>query len=140
MARIEIAIVGDRIWSSGGPELVRTKNLRHDPRCSLFVFGPHPVWVGLETKVSLLKGPQAGELHVKLMRARHGDASPQGMVLGHDDELGEDRLYTEEEYLSHIATDRRLIYDFEIERTYENLNSYSAMRTMILGHRSRRSC
>jgi hypothetical protein len=120
MARIEVGVVDGRIWSSGGPELVRTRNLKRDPRCSLFVFVAHPEWVGLETKVSLLEGPEDAQMHVELMRARHGDAAPEGMVLGHDDELGRDRLYSEEEYLSHIERDGRLIYEFEIERAYGN--------------------
>jgi len=120
MARIELAIVDGRIWSSGRPGLVRTGNLRRDRRCSLFVFGPHPVWVGLETEVTMLDGPDAPNLHVRLMRARHKDTAPAGIIMGHDDKLGHDRAYSEDEYLEHIRTEQGLIYQFEVLRAYGN--------------------
>jgi hypothetical protein len=41
-ARIEVAVVDGTIWSSGAPALVRTRNLRRDPRCSLYVFASPP--------------------------------------------------------------------------------------------------
>jgi hypothetical protein len=120
MARIELAVVDGQLWSSGSSTLVRTRNLRRDRRCSLFVFGPHPHWVGLETEVTLLDGPEAPSLHVLLMRARHkGGASP-GMVLGHDDELGHDRPYPEDEYVAHVRAQGRLIYQFAVHRAYGN--------------------
>lgn len=120
MARIEVAVVDGRVWSSGGPNLVRTKNLRRDPRCSLFVFGPHPHWVGLETEVMLLDGPDSPYLHIRLMRARHKRSAPDGKILGHDDKLGHDREYSEDEYVEHIRAEQRLIYDFDIRRAYGN--------------------
>jgi Pyridoxamine 5'-phosphate oxidase len=120
MARIEVAVVEGRIWSSGAEDLVRTRNLRRDPRCSLFVFGPHPDWVGLETQVTLLDGAESVEMHVKLMGERHNGLVPEGMVMGHDDRIGGDRLYSMDEYTRHIACDKRLIYDFEIKRVYGN--------------------
>ena len=36
--RVGVALVQGRIWSSGTADRVRTKRLRRDPRCSLFVF------------------------------------------------------------------------------------------------------
>jgi hypothetical protein len=122
MARIEVAVVDGRLWSSGSPTLVRTVNLRRDPRASLMVFAapPDPRWVGLETEVALLEGPDAPDLHVRLMHARHGDAAPEGMIIGHDDALGHDRAYPEDEYLDHIRAEQRLIYDFEVRRAYGN--------------------
>jgi hypothetical protein len=65
MARIEVAVVDGRLWSSGSPASVRTRNLQRDPRCSLFVFGPHPDWAGLETEVTMLDGPDAAYHHVR---------------------------------------------------------------------------
>jgi hypothetical protein len=120
LARIEVAVVEGRLWSSGSPTLVRTRNLRRDPRCSLFVFGPHPDWVGLDTEVDLLDGPDAPQLHVRLMRARHQDSAPAGMILGHDDALGHDRPYAEDEYLEHVRAEQRLIFQFNIRRVYGN--------------------
>lgn len=120
MARIEVAIVDGRLWSSGSPTLVRTRNLRRDPRCSLFVFGPHPYWMGLETEVTMLDGPDAPDLHVRLMRETHGDSAPAGTVLGHDDALGRDRPYPLDEYIEDIRAKQRLIYEFSVRRAYGN--------------------
>jgi Pyridoxamine 5'-phosphate oxidase len=119
VARIEIAVVDGHIWSTGSPSLVRTRNLRRDPRCSLFVFGPHPVWIGLETEVRILDGDVSESL-VRLMRARHREAAPPGKVLAHDEELGRDRLYDEDEYVELVRTDAILIYQFEVRRSYGN--------------------
>ncbi|MEA2193856.1 MAG: hypothetical protein QOG42_290, partial [Solirubrobacteraceae bacterium] len=96
MARIEVTLVDGRLWSSGGETLLRTRNLRRDPRCSLFVFGPYPSWVGLETTVTMLDGPDAPDLHVHLMRVKHPDA-PEGKIIAHDDRLGHDRPFSEDE-------------------------------------------
>lgn len=38
--RIGLAFVDGKLWSSGTADRVRTKHLRRDPRCSLFVFDP----------------------------------------------------------------------------------------------------
>lgn len=69
MARIELGVVDGRIQSSGAPSLVRDRHVRRDPHCSLFVFGPHPDWVGLETEVTVLDGDDAPERLVALMQA-----------------------------------------------------------------------
>jgi Pyridoxamine 5'-phosphate oxidase len=122
VARIEVALVGERLRSSGSAQLVRTKHLRSDPRCTLFVFAapPDPRWMGLDTVVSLIEGPESPRLHVELMRARHRDLAPEGKVLGHDDSLGRDRLFSEHEFAEHIRVSGRLLYDFEIVKTYGN--------------------
>jgi hypothetical protein len=119
MARIEVATVDGHIWSTGDPSLVRTRNLRRDPRCSLFVFGPHPAWMGLETDVLIIEGDVSQEL-VRLMRARHRDAAPPGKVVAHDDELGHDRLYDENEYVESVRAANTLIFEFEVRRFYGN--------------------
>jgi hypothetical protein len=119
-ARVELGVADGRIQTSGGPGLVRTRHVRREPRCSRFVSGPAPHWLGLETRASILDGPDAPPRLMALMRARHADATPTGMVLGHNDELGTDRLYAEQEYLDHVRADQRLVFDFEILRAYGN--------------------
>ncbi|ADP82386.1 pyridoxamine 5'-phosphate oxidase family protein [Pseudofrankia inefficax] len=120
MARIEVATFDSRVWATGAEPLVRTKNLRRDPRCSLFVFGAHPHWLGLETTASIIDGPDAPGILVRLLRARHGDATPPGTVLAHDDQLGHDRPWPEADYLEHAHAHRLLAYSFTIIRTYGN--------------------
>ncbi|KJE23489.1 Pyridoxamine 5'-phosphate oxidase [Frankia torreyi] len=121
-ARIEVALVEGRLWSSGAQALTRTGNLRRDPRGTLFVFAPppDPRWAGLATTVRLLDDPDAPDLHVRLMRARHGDAAPAGMLLAHDDAVGGDRPWLPDEYRTHVQAERRLIYDFTVTRAYGN--------------------
>jgi pyridoxamine 5'-phosphate oxidase-like protein len=61
VARIGIALMGDVIWSSGTRNRVRTRNLRRDPRATLFVFDPRQAqsWMGIESHVRILDGPDA---------------------------------------------------------------------------------
>lgn len=122
MARIEVAVVDGRLWSAGAPTLVRTRNLRRDPRGSLFVFAPppDPRWVGLETEVTILDGPDAPYLLARLMRVRHRGSAPEGMILGHDSVLGHDRLYSSSEYVERVRAEQGLIYEFGIRRMYGN--------------------
>ena len=120
MARVEIAVSDGHIRSTGSPTLVRTRNLRRDARCSLFVFGPHPHWLGLETEVAVLDGPEAPDLLFELMVARHKDAAPPGMVLAHDDRLGHDRPYSREELIEQLKRERLFIYEFKVLRAYGN--------------------
>jgi len=118
MARIEVGLVDGRLWGTGSSKLIRTRNLRRDPRSSLFVFGPHPHWAGLETTVTILEGPDVAPLLASLMRVRHPGKAPEGMVFAHDDIRGVDRVYSEEEYTERVIADGRLVYEFTILRAY----------------------
>ena len=57
-------------------------------------------WLGLETRVSILDGPEAVEQNLALYRVLAGD--PEDL----------------DEYRRAMVAERRLIYDFEIERAY----------------------
>lgn len=119
-ARVELAVVEGRGRATGTLSLVRTRNLRHDSRCALFVFGPHPRWLGLETTATILDGPDAPRLLADLLRARHGTATPPGTVLAYDDALGHDRPWPEAEFLDHARRYGLLLYDFTVQRCYGN--------------------
>jgi hypothetical protein len=54
------------------------------------------------------------------MGVRHHGLAPDGMVLGHDDTIGGDRLFSEDEYITHVRAEERLIYQFNIRRAYGN--------------------
>ncbi|HEY2802643.1 MAG TPA: PPOX class F420-dependent oxidoreductase [Actinomycetota bacterium] len=102
VARVGIALMGDVLWSSGTRNRVRTRNLRRDPRATLFVFDPRQAqsWMGVESHVRILDGQDAPELNLRLYRA----------LAGEPDDV--------EEYLAAMVHEERLIYEFTIDRTY----------------------
>jgi len=102
VARVGVGLVDGKLWSSGTQTRVRTKHLRRDPRCTLFVFDDdHRYrWLGLETTVTILDGPDAPDLNLRLYRA----------LAGEPDDV--------EAYLRAMVGEQRLIYEFDIGRTY----------------------
>lgn len=101
VARIGIGLVDGKLWSSGTQTRIRTKNLRRDPRSTLFVFGGGRwEWMGLETTVTILDGPDAPQLNLELYRVQAGEP---------DDT---------EEYLQAMVAEKRLIYEFAVEKVY----------------------
>lgn len=119
VARVELGVVDGRIRSSGAPGLVRTGNVRRDHRCTLFVFGPPPLWLGIEAVATILDGPDADIHSARLMRARHPDTSV-GYVMAHDQSIESDRAYTLAEYRTHVQTNGLFVFDFDIVRSYGN--------------------
>jgi PPOX class probable F420-dependent enzyme len=101
MARVLVALVNGRLCSSGTKDRVRTKHLRRDPRCGLFVMGSNRYeWMGLDTEVTILDGPDAAEQNLALYR----------VAAGEPDDV--------EEYLAAMVKEKRLIYEFEVTRSY----------------------
>jgi PPOX class probable F420-dependent enzyme len=102
VARVGIALMGDVIWSSGTKNRVRTRNLRRDPRATLFVFDPRQPqsWMGIESQARILDGPDAPEQNLQLYRT----------LAGEPDDV--------EEYLAAMVLEERLIYEFTVDRTY----------------------
>ena len=109
-ARVGIALVDGRLWSSGTEDRVRTRRLRRDPRCTLFVFGNSFNWLTVESAVSILDGPDAPELNVRLFRLMQN--RPQGPLNWFGKELDEDS------FRAQMTEEGRLIYEFGVERTY----------------------
>ena len=101
VARVGIGLVDGKLWSSGTKTRARTKYLRRDPRSTLFVMGGNPwEWLGLETTVTILDGPDAPQQNLALYRALRGDP----------DDV--------DEYLQAMRDEQRLIYEFAIEKSY----------------------
>ena len=73
-ARVGVALVDGKPWSSGTADRVRTSRLRHDPRCTLFVYDTGYAWLALETSVTILDGPDAAERNLRLFRVHAGPA------------------------------------------------------------------
>ena len=102
VARVAVGLVDGKLWSSGTRGRIRTGHLRRDPRSTLFVLhgGDSWRWLGLETTVTILDGPDAPGLNLALYRA----------LAGEPDDV--------EEYLEAMRKEERLIYEFEISRSY----------------------
>jgi Pyridoxamine 5'-phosphate oxidase len=109
-ARVGVALVDGRLWSSGTQDRVRTRRLRIDPRCTLFVFSNSFNWLTIDSTVSILDGPDAADLNVRLFRVMQD--RPTGPLSWFGGELDEDA------FRALMAEEGRLIYEFEVQRTY----------------------
>lgn len=100
--RMDVGLVDGKLWSSGTQTRVRTKHLRRDPRAALVVldFEGGYRWLGLECNVTILDGPDAPELNLKLYRT----------IAKEPDDV--------DEYLEAMVKEERLIYEFEIVKSY----------------------
>jgi PPOX class probable F420-dependent enzyme len=110
VAKVGVGLVDGKLWSSGTADRVRTRRLRADPRCTLFVHDAAYGWVALETTVTILDGPDVPELSVRLFRKM------QGRLTGPLSWFGGDLI--EEEFRQAMVDERRLIYEFGIHHTY----------------------
>lgn len=108
--RVGIALVDGKVWSSGTEDRVRTRRLRRDPRCTLFVFDQQFSWLALETTVALLEGPEAAESNLRLFRVMQD--RPTGPLSWFGGELDEAA------FLQRMAEEGRLVYEFEVHRSY----------------------
>src|SRR5262249_30602085 len=89
--RVSTALVDAKLWSSGTSGRVRTRRLRRDPRCTLFVFETRGLgWVTFEATVSILDGPDSPELNLRLFRTLQD--KPSGPLRWFGGELSEDRF------------------------------------------------
>lgn len=102
LARVSVGLVDGRLWSSGTQDRVRTKHLRRDPRCTLMVVDDRTpyAWMALETTVEILDGDDAVDNNLALYRVLAGE--PEDL----------------QEYREAMVAEKRLIYQFEIERSY----------------------
>ena len=109
-ARIGVALVDAKLWSSGTQDRVRTRRLRSDPRCTLYVHDPGFAWLALETTVSILEGADIPAQSVRLFREMQG--KPTGNLTWFGNDL------SEPEFLKRMVDEHRLIYEFDVHRTY----------------------
>lgn len=102
VARVGVGLVEGELWSSGTQTRARTKYLRRDPRSTLMVLDlstPYR-WMALETTVDILDGDDAVEQNLALYRVLAGE--PKDLA----------------EYRDAMVAEQRLIYRFNIERSY----------------------
>lgn len=110
VARVGIALIDGKIWSSGTAHRVRTKRLRRDPRCTLYVPDAGYGWLTLETTVEILDGPDAAANNLRLFRVMQ--QRPAGPISWFGGEL------EKAEFLDRMRVEQRLIYEFTVTRTY----------------------
>ena len=108
--RVGVALVDGKLWSSGTADRVRTKRLRRDPRCTLYVHDNMFGFLTLETTVAILDGPDAAEQNLRLFRVMQ--AKPTGPLSWFGGE------YEEDDFLAQMRNEGRLIYEFEPQHAY----------------------
>lgn len=117
--RCGIALVDGKLWSSGTKERVRTHHLRRDPRAALFVWNAKDpalsyFYLGLETTVTILDGPEIPNLSIKLFKVMQGidpaDTSQKLKWFGKELE--------DDDFRRQMVDEGRIIYEFEVKRTY----------------------
>lgn len=108
--RVGVAVIDGKLWSSGTEGRMRTRRLRADPHCTLYVHDATWSFLTLETTVTILDGPDASAQNLRMFRQLQ--ATPEGPL----DWFG--KQYTEEEFLALMAAEQRLIYEFDVQRTY----------------------
>jgi hypothetical protein len=108
--RVGVVLVDGRLWSSGTADRVRTRRLREDPRCTLFVFGKGYHALTLETRVEILDGPDVVGQSVHMFRTTQD--RPEGPLMWFGYELDEP------EFRQTLIDQGRLIYEFHPTRAY----------------------
>jgi hypothetical protein len=110
--RVGVALVDGKIWSSGVPGRARTKYLRRDPRSTLMVFEAGYGYLTIESRVTILDGPDAPELNVRLFQVMQSGRPDQNVLNWNGKPLGLD------EFLQAMRDEQRLIYEFAPLRAY----------------------
>jgi hypothetical protein len=108
--RMAVGVIDGKLWSSGTQDRARTKRLRKDPRCTLFVFDNEFSSLTLETTVNVLDGSDAPELNLRLFR--HMQQKPSGPLSWFGSE------HEEADFLDMMRNEGRLIYEFDVHRAY----------------------
>jgi len=114
-ARVGVGLIDGKLWSSGTKGRVRTKHLRRDPRSTLFVFDSQYRWLALECAVAILDGPDAPALNLRLFQTLQQSMTPAPSA-GHVMWFGQEK--TIDEFLRTMVEEQRLIYQFEVTRSY----------------------
>jgi hypothetical protein len=110
VAKVGVTVVDGKIWVSGTEDRVRTKRLREDPRCTLYVHDNGYGWLALETTVTILDGPEVPAQSVRLFRVMQGRADgPLSWSGGELDEAA---------FRATMVDEGRIIYEFDVRKAY----------------------
>jgi hypothetical protein len=106
VARVTVALVDGKVWTTANRRSVRSKHVRANPQATIFVFDSHSGrWAGLEGRITIYDGPDAPEKCLALRRAVGRD--PQDA----------------EAYLREAREVGREVYELAIERAYGSFPS-----------------
>jgi PPOX class probable F420-dependent enzyme len=109
--QVGVAVVDGALWSSGTAGRARTRQLRRDPRATLFVFDGRRSYLTLEGVVTILDGPDAAEQNLRLFQVMQGRSGSDPLAW-YGAEL------TPEQFLRAMEEEGRLIYQLEVVRAY----------------------
>jgi PPOX class probable F420-dependent enzyme len=100
---VGVGLVDGRLWSSGTQDRVRTQHVKKDNRATLLLLNrDNPwSWISIDSHVTILDGPDAVDQNQALYEVMTG-GPPENL----------------EEYRQAMVDERRLIYEFSIDRTY----------------------
>src|SRR2546423_13322643 len=106
VARVGVALIDGKVWSSGTQDRTRTKRLRRDPRCTLYVHDSGFSWLALEGTGTILEGPDAPDLNLRLFREMQSKPTGPPAWVG--------RELPEKELLGAIVDEGRPIHDLAV--------------------------
>jgi PPOX class probable F420-dependent enzyme len=110
--RVGIALVDGKLWSSGTQERARTRALRRDPRCTLFVYEAQGFgYLTIEARVTILEGGHVPQQSLSLFRVMQN--RPTGPLA-----WSGNPSVAEDDFLKAMVDEHRLIYEFEPLRAY----------------------
>ena len=110
--RIAVGLIDGKLWSSGTRTRLRTRHLRRDPRCALYVHDNKWAYLSIEAKVTILDGPDAPDLNLRLFRKFQSQDDPHGTLMWNGQPRSTDELR------QILIEEQRLIYEFEPIRAY----------------------
>jgi hypothetical protein len=110
VARVGVAVVDGRLWSSATLARKRTDRLRADPRCTLYVHDDGYSWLALETEVTILEGDDAPAQNLRLFRLMQD--RPSGPLSWFGGELDEAA------FLQTMRDEGRVIFEFAVTKAY----------------------
>ncbi|GAB3806330.1 hypothetical protein GCM10028798_29030 [Humibacter antri] len=108
--RVGVVLVDGRVWSSGTQSRVRTRRVRRDPRCTMFVFDQAYSYLTIEGTITVLDGPDAPQQNLRLFRIMQN--RPDGPLNWYGTELDEPA------FLTRMVEEERLVYELAPSRAY----------------------
>jgi len=117
VTRIVAGLVNGALVSSGTRTPLRSKLLKRDPRCTLFFFETTPGagrafggYLSVEATVTIHDGPEALRRSVEYFKTVMGSTDGKVTYGG--------KTMTEDEALAALERDERILYEFNVIRTY----------------------